>query len=247
MRVNFFNYQWKIHWLPLVIFIVVFSLLLRLGFWQLNRAAEKEQLFSNQAQRMLSKPVYLPELLKAQDEIKYRPVVLKGNYDATHQLLVDNQIVNGKLGAFVMTPFILADKSGAVLVNRGWIAMDKARLKVPDISLTANQYEISLIGRVNNFPAVGMVLKGADDLSEGWPSQVQVINLDKLATRFNYSFYSFQVQLQADQANGYLRDWKINTRMPPEKHRAYAFQWFALAATLFFLTLWISCKTHKND
>lgn len=247
MRVNFLNYQWKIHWLPLVIFIVVFSLLLRLGFWQLNRAAEKEQLLSNQAQRMLSKPVYLPELLKAQDEIKYRSVVLKGNYDATHQLLVDNQIVNGKLGAFVMTPFILADKSGAVLVNRGWIAMDKARLKVPDISLTANQYEISLIGRVNNFPAVGMVLKGADDLSEGWPSQVQVINLDKLATRFNYSFYSFQVQLQADQANGYLRDWTINTRMPPEKHRAYAFQWFALAATLFFLTLWISCKTHKND
>jgi surfeit locus 1 family protein len=35
--------------------------------------------------------------------------------------------------------------------------------------------------------------------------------------------------------------------MPPEKHIAYAVQWFALALTLTLLILWISCKKYKDD
>ena len=246
MRLNFVNFRWEIRWVPLLLFIVVFSLLLRLGFWQLNRADEKEMFLTTQAQRLLDKPIPLAELLKEQDR-RYRPVLLKGHYDVNHQLLVDNQINKGKLGGFVMTPFILSDGSGVVLVNRGWVAMDKTRKQLPDVKMATNHSEISLVGVINEFPSVGLVLKGADEPSKGWPSSVQIINIDKLALKFKYSFYPFQVQLRKDQANGYLRQWKINTRMPPEKHRAYAFQWFALAATLFFLTLWISSKTHKND
>ena len=246
MRLNFVNFRWEIRWVPLLLFIVVFSLLLRLGFWQLSRADEKEMFLTTQAQRLLDKPIPLAELLKEQDR-RYRPVLLKGHYDVNHQLLVDNQINKGKLGGFVMTPFILSDGSGVVLVNRGWVAMDKTRKQLPDVKMATNHSEISLVGVINEFPSVGLVLKGADEPSKGWPSSVQIINIDKLALKFKYSFYPFQVQLRKDQANGYLRQWKINTRMPPEKHRAYAFQWFALAATLFFLTLWISSKTHKND
>ncbi len=247
MRLNFVNFRWEIRWIPLVLFIAVFSLLLRLGFWQLSRADEKEVFLTTQEQRLLEKPASLVEVLKEQVDRRYRPVLLQGRYDVKHQLLVDNQIKLGKLGGFVMTPFILSDDSGVVLVNRGWVAMDKARKKLPDVKMAINHSEISLTGVINEFPSVGLVLKGADEPSKGWPSSVQIINIDKLAKKFKYSFYPFQVQLRKDQANGYLRQWKINTRMPPEKHRAYAFQWFALAATLFFLTLWISSKTHKND
>jgi surfeit locus 1 family protein len=231
----------------LVIFIGVFCLLLRLGFWQLSRADEKEIFLTKQSQRLLEKPVPLAKLLKKQAEYRYLPVLLKGIYDRNHQLLVDNQIYKGTIGAFVMTPFILSDGMGVVLVNRGWVAMDKARKQLPMVAMSINESEISLVGVINEFPSVGLILKGADEPSKGWPSIVQIINREKLTEKFGYSFYPFQVQLNVDQNNGYMRDWKINTRMPPEKHRAYAFQWFALAATLFFLTFWLSCKTYKND
>ncbi|SHE20846.1 Cytochrome oxidase biogenesis protein Surf1, facilitates heme A insertion [Bathymodiolus brooksi thiotrophic gill symbiont] len=247
MRFSLFTFQWKIHWIPLVIFIAVFSLLLRLGFWQLSRADEKELFLATQSLRLMEKPVSLTELLKKPTEYRYRPVLLEGKYDSKHQLLVDNQIYMGKVGAFVMTPFIISNSARVVLVNRGWVATDKARKLLPDISMPENSAEVSLVGIVNEFPSVGLILKGADVASDGWPSVVQIVNTDKLTKKFEYLFYPFQVQLKADQANGYIRDWKINTRMPLEKHRAYAFQWFALATTLFFLTLWISCKTHKND
>lgn len=247
MRFKIFTFQWEVRWIPLLIFIAVFSLLLRLGFWQLSRADEKGLFLETQSLRLMEKPVLLTELLKNTAEYRYRSALLKGKYDSKHQLLVDNQIYMGKVGAFVMTPFILSDSERVVFVNRGWVATDKARKQLPDVSMPMNNAEISIEGIINEFPSVGLILEGADMASEGWPSVVQIVNTDKLTKRFEYSFYPFQVQLKAEQENGYMRDWKINTRMPPEKHRAYAFQWFALAATLFFLTLWISCKTHKND
>jgi len=237
----------NISWLPLTLFICLFILLLRLGFWQLSRANEKESFLVAQQQQMLKNPILLKTLLQGVELRRYRPVRFNGTYDSKHQLLVDNQMHAGKLGAFVLTPFVLENNEGVVLVNRGWVEMDKSRQRLPDIGFNMANSIIEVTGIVNEFPSVGLVLKGADEPSEGWPSTVQIINIEKLKSKLGYSILPFQVQLHAEQANGYLRDWKINTRMPPEKHRAYAFQWFALATTLFFLTFWISCKTHKND
>ncbi len=237
----------NIRWVPLTLFVCLFILLLRLGFWQLSRANEKESFLVTQQKQMLQKPVLLTDLLLSAEARRYRPVIFNGGYDIKHQLLVDNQVHGGKLGAFVLTPFILENNEGVVLVNRGWVAMDKSRQRLPELGFKMASSIIEVSGIVNEFPSVGLVLQGADEPSEGWPSMVQIINIEKLKPKLGYSVLPFQVQLHAEQANGYLRDWKINTRMPPEKHRAYAFQWFALATTLFFLTFWISCKTHKND
>jgi len=247
MDLKFLGYQWRIHWLPLLLFICVFSLLMRLGFWQLERAKEKQLFLLKQQQHLLEKPVPIEQFLNDFSQSRYRPVLLQGRYDIKQQLLVDNQIYAGQLGAFVLTPFILDDNKGVVLVNRGWVAMDKARKKLPNIDLMTETQKISLTGIINEFPSVGLVLQGADEPSDSWPIVVQIVNIEKLRERFKYTFLPFQVQLKDDQANGYIRDWTINTQMPPEKHQAYAFQWFALATTLFFLILWISCKTHKHD
>ncbi len=84
--------------------------------------------------------------------------------------------------------------------------------------------------------------------SQGWPSIVQIIEAQKMSEKLQRIILGFQVQLAKDQANGYIREWHIVSRMPPEKHIAYAFQWFALAVTLFLLMLWISCKKQiKHD
>ncbi len=247
MKLSFLNYTWKINFIPFIVFIAVLALLLRLGFWQLDRAEVKRAHITTQQEKMLLPPVALIHLLATSDEWRYRQVQLRGHYDVAHQFLVDNQIINGKLGGFVLTPFVLTGNNKLVLVNRGWVAMSKDRQKLPDIDFKPPFGELVLSGMLNHFPGVGLVLAGADEPSDSWPSVVQIINDVKIAKKLNQPIFDFQVQLLPDQPDGYARDWQINTRMPPEKHIAYAVQWFALAVTLTLLILWISCKKYKDE
>ena len=69
----------------------------------------------------------------------------------------------------------------------------------------------------------------------------------QIAKKLQQPIINFQVQLLAEQDNGYIRDWQIHAKLPPEKHTAYAFQWFSLAATLTILIFWISFKTKKYE
>ncbi|MCF7969836.1 MAG: SURF1 family protein [Methylococcaceae bacterium] len=247
MKLSFFNYSCKINFIPFIAFITVLALLLRLGFWQLSRADIKRAHLADQQEKMQLPPVALPHLLAADDEWRYRQVQLRGHYDVAHQFIVDNQIINGKVGGFVLTPFVLEANNKLVLVNRGWVLMSKDRQQLPKIDFMPPSGQLVLNGILNDFPGVGLVLAGADEPSDLWPSVVQIINSAKIAKKLNQPIFDFQVQLLPDQPNGYARDWQINTRMPPEKHIAYAVQWFALAITLTFLIFWISCKKHKDE
>jgi surfeit locus 1 family protein len=42
------------------------------------------------------------------------------------------------------------------------------------------------------------------------------------------------VLLEPDEPDGYVRKWRV-TEMSPERHVAYALQWFAFAATLVII------------
>jgi len=223
------------------------ALLFRLGFWQLGRADMKREFLRAQEEKMHRPQLPLAVLLAEYQDLRYRRVELTGHYDVSRQILMDNQIYNGKVGYFVLTPFILEADNRLVLVNRGWLSMAKGYRELPDIEFMPPEGSLSLVGVINHFPTVGLVLEGADELTQGWPSVVQTVNTHKVSEKLNQAILDFQVQLLPDQAYGYQRDWQVKTRMPPEKHTAYAFQWFALASTLIFLTLWISCKTQKND
>ncbi len=247
MKQSYGLHHCKIKIIPLLVFICLFTLLLRLGFWQLSRAEEKREFLENQFQSMQKEVLPITELLMEKKESRYRRVILEGHYDTEHQFLLDNQFHEGKVGYLVLTPFILTATNQTILVNRGWILMDKNRMQLPDIKFTPTQGKLFIEGVINHFPQVGLVLKGADEPQKGWPSVVQLINTEKITHKLHQPIVGFQVQLSSEEPYGYVRDWKITTRMPPEKHIAYAFQWFALAVTLTLLALWGTCRTPKND
>jgi surfeit locus 1 family protein len=173
--------------------------------------------------------------------LKYSTVRVTGHYDNSHQFLLDNQINAGIVGYFVLTPFVLEGSTTAVLVNRGWIPL-KARAQLPQINVIDTQ--TTLVGRINSFPGVGIKLAGADIPAKSWPSVVGLVNTDVLAKTLGYPLFAFQIELAADQANGYQRDWQTTTVMRPEQHTAYAVQWFALALTLSLLFIRYSIKKH---
>ena len=227
--------------IPLLLYLALVTLLVSLGFWQLGRADEKKIFLTKQQSSADKEVIKLISIIGDDPEsLRYRKIEITGRYDEEHQFLIDNQIVSGQAGYYVMTPLLVDGMKTAVLVNRGWVALNKDRRVLPDVSIPS--LKATILGRVNNFPVVGIKLAGAEIPTEGWPSVVQVVDSEVLADRLGYSLLPFQVELDGEMNEGYQREWRKNTVMPPEKHIAYAVQWFGLAITLTILFIWFGTQ-----
>lgn len=235
----------KLSVIPLIGYILLMVLLISLGCWQLERAEQKQEYLQKQEQLLQQAPLLLdkntPDDL---DSLKFRSVSVSGVYDIGHQFLLDNQHVNGKVGYFVLTPLQLVEGK-VILVNRGWVPLNVNRKILPDISL--KQQHVVLSGRINSFPSVGLKLVGADIPTPTWPAIVQVVNPVELGKALHAGLYAFQIELDPAAAEGYVRNWTIPVLITPEKHVAYALQWFGLALTLTVLSFWSIFKKQTNE
>lgn len=216
----------------IMLYFVLIILLISLGFWQLDRS-EKKRMFIKQQQLSAEKTILKLVATIELNKDRYRKIELTGAYRPDKQYLIDNQIVNGQAGYYVMTPFKVFETGEALLINRGWVKLNKDRRVLPKIAVDDSKRIIT--GRVNAFPVVGIRLAGAEIPTEGWPSVVQVVDTQVLSNRLGYTLLPFQIELDKAMSHGYRRDWKKKTIMSPEKHIAYAVQWFGLALTLTIL------------
>lgn len=240
------RFQIKLRFWPIVLYLCMLTLLISLGCWQLTRAKEKRIFLQMEAERINGQALLINEQTDSDlTRLRYRKAKASGSYDTVHQFLLDNQVYHGKAGYSVLTPFILHNSNRAIIVNRGWVPQVKDRSILPDVRFSADIHQVS--GRINAFPGVGIKLEGADIPSEQWPSVVQVAVAEKLADRLGYSVLPFQLELDDKADDGYMRDWKAQQVIPPEKHVAYAMQWFGLALTLTVLFIWITIKKEKHD
>lgn len=227
--------EWQFEW-RLSLFATMFiALFVSLGFWQLQRADEKRAIASRwQAQRQ-QEPARLAALPPESAELVYRPVLLSGSVLESRQFLLDNRVRRGRYGVEVISP--LQDDSGQlVLVNRGWLAADPTRRKLPDIPPLSGR--ITVRGYIYVPPGDSYLL-GDIAGGTGWPRLVQAADVSAMSEMLGERLYPYLVRLDPDSPGALVADWPlVNTR--PEKHTAYAFQWFAMALVLLLLFLWRS-------
>lgn len=224
-----------------VIALSVFILFINLAQWQLSRADEKQSLLDLQAMRMLQKPVSLSNVILDKKQ-RYLPVKVSGVLDNEHQILISNQVRNGMLGYYVITPLRLEDDQN-ILINRGWIQATGSLQKLPDIDLPKQQ--VNLVGKLDTFPSVGILLEGADVPSQDWPSVVQLLKTDVISERLGYPLVPYQLLLESDGVKSYDTQW-VAFHMGPEKHLGYAFQWFAMAVALIIIYLVLTISFRKK-
>ncbi|QOJ32796.1 MAG: SURF1 family protein [Gammaproteobacteria bacterium] len=206
------------------------GLFVGLGFWQLDRGAQKRALFeafdsgSNAATVALPPPGAGP--LGA---LRYRRVILQGRYDAAHQVLLDARSHGGQAGYEVLTP-LLGD-GPAVLVNRGWVPEGADRGQLPGVAVGTGQRRISGYLDMLPRPALSAGAAPAPSPQDPWPRRLLFPTTAEIGAAAGYPVRDFQVLLAADEADGYLRDWRP-ALMAPQQHLGYAVQWFALAVAL---------------
>jgi surfeit locus 1 family protein len=220
--------------MPMILIFILAAFLASLGFWQLQRADQKRDILKERQTRLQNPAVSLNKIDNPKiAALRYQNADAVGHYDNAHQILIDNQIVDGKVGYYVLTPLKLNESHKAVLVNRGWLPLPSDRAQLPD--LTLNTAARAVRGRLNRFPSVGLKLAGAEIPSPSWPTIVQVVDSAVLAKKLGYALCDFQLELDKNQPDGFKREWHAGKIMLPEQHVTYAFQWFGLAFTVIVL------------
>jgi surfeit locus 1 family protein len=208
--------------------IGLFAMLVSLGRWQLHRAAEKRALFDSfAAANVAAQPIDV----RSPKVPRYSRVEAVGSYDATHQVLIDNMVEGGRAGYFVITPFALKG-GGWVLVNRGWVPLGRTRADRPAIPVGGTLR--TLRGRADNLPSPGIKMGVPAPLAPPYPVVAAYptrAELAQLLAESNWASATDLILLDADQPDGYARNWSP-PGFPPLRHIGYAVQWFGLALAL---------------
>jgi len=224
---------------PTVVVLFLLPLLIFLGFWQLDRGEEKRALLASYAERRAAEPMASIHLEQAADPA-YRRVQLRGQFDAEHSLLLDNSTRGGKPGVELIQPFHDQASGLWLLINRGWLPWPDRR--TPPAFTTPDQV-ISLNAWVY-VPSGATFQLGADPVGAAWPRLVTAIDPAKLWPELSREGYANELRLEPGVA-AYQLDWSV-VSMGPEKHLGYAVQWFAMAAALFGLYLYLGLHNAKE-
>ena len=132
-----------------------------------------------------------------------------------------------------MTPLRLAGNGQLVLVNRGWIEGDRARRSLPQVEPVSGDQ--ILTGTVYVSPGEAYKL-GAEAFTENGPQVLLTLDMNAIEAYLGEPVFPYTVRLEAQSPAAMTIDWPLlNTS--PQKHTAYAVQWFSMAAALLLLFL----------
>lgn len=223
----------------IVISLFFIALFLRLGFWQLERAEEKEQMLASQADLLKKNPVWLDT--QVNPPLQYQPIKAKGYY-LPELFLLDNQHHNHQFGYDVLSPLVLSN-GRVVLVDRGWVSGDQGRQSVPKVSTPVGLTQIQ--GSIY-YPAQNQWVLGPG--IEEKESRVRII--ERIDTKLveqilQKTVYPFIIRLDKQDAYGFVREWAI-VSMPPQRHLGYALQWFVMALVILIIFVALNLKK-KNE
>jgi cytochrome oxidase assembly protein ShyY1 len=207
---------------------------LALAHWQLGRAHEKEALAARLESLARDAPVTLSPAEVRVEDVEWRRVTARGRFDARYGVLIDNRISHGVAGFHVVMPLELgsdgSEGSRYVLVNRGWIAGNADRLRLPEVRTPGTAVEITGLAVTPS----RRFLELSDRVAEGgvW----QNLTLARYRAAFPLPLQPVVIQQESALDDGLVREWD-----PPnlgvDKHYGYAFQWLALAATVLVFYL----------
>jgi surfeit locus 1 family protein len=219
----------------LLVTLTAFVILCKLGFWQLDRAEQKRQELKTFSDNALISSTQLTNQINNNQlaELNGKSIAFTAKLSPQYWL-VDNKVHQGRVGyAVVATAFIQylgdqdsvdqdsvdQDKQQQVLVDLGWWPAPRSRDELPNIKLPATITTTA-------------VIKSQDLKQFTLQSEQQVgatrIQAHTEALAANESLPAMVLYAQSDTIAGHPQIYKPVV-MPPEKHTAYAVQWFLLA------------------
>lgn len=221
------TYLVKFRWGFTLLCLFLFCLCLVLGAWQLHRYEYKKILLATYQKRLDDIPKHFKEVVEKGD-LPFQAVKTRGHYLNSLTVLVQNRFYHDTPGFEVLTPLQMPEDKKLLWIDRGWIKQPENKL-LPEIPSATNDQKIK--GHIKLLDEYQFILGNNILQPDNKPIVVQRVDINELGQIMHQAFYPFVLRLDANEANGYVRDWTIVT-VTPARHIAYAIQWFAFAFIL---------------
>ncbi len=213
--------------------LVVAATCVRLGFWQLDRLAQRRARNAALAAGRALPPLALDSAAAAAVAAGPAPylnrrVRVRGVYDPAGDVVLRGRAQEGKPGVHLVTPLRIEGSAAAVLVNRGWVpspdatALDRRRFAEPGVR--------EVTGFFQEVPRAES--RGQPSARAGRDTTFRRLDLATVRARARYPVLPLYVQLLPDSA--------APAQAPPYPvpapsldegpHLGYAIQWFSFAA-----------------
>ncbi len=224
------RFNWKIT----LSVALLFSLLMKLGYWQLSRADEKRQMQQTIDARRIAAPQSIESLsMESKTTLKYLRVSLEGAYINEKLIFIINKFFKGRMGYEVITPFQLKSTGQIVLVSRGWISGSHDRGQLPKISPVMGVWR--LVAEIYVPPGKSFFM--AEKVEEKtWPFRLHHFKMDGFDKVFINPLFPYIVRLEEDNPGVLERYWPT-IKMKPENSTSYALQWFGMALSVLVIAI----------
>lgn len=122
--------RFRLRLVPTLFTFVALVILLGLGTWQVERLAWKTDLIARLQSGLAADPVDLPARIDHPDEWEYRRVRVTGHFLHQDEAYIGPRLYMGadgqqQQGVHVLTPLVRDDGAGTVLVERGWVPLNR--------------------------------------------------------------------------------------------------------------------------
>ncbi|MCS0027560.1 SURF1 family protein [Vibrio alginolyticus] len=236
----------KRFWVAVGLTVVVFSLLVKLGFWQLERGQEKQALEQAILARADSAYQTLGEVLEENDwregSILGKKVEANVVPQAFPVILLDNQTHQGNVGYLAFQIVSMSDESGTyALLELGFVEGIADRSILPTVTTL----------EVSTFISGRLYRKSANPLSSelmpevGDAIRVQNLNIVHLNQLLNIEL--MPAVLQPDNLKNWPYDFPWNPLpLNSAKHFGYSIQWFSMAGVFLLLTLIVFVRWQRK-
>lgn len=202
-------------------------ILIGLGTWQLDRRVWKSQVIETRVQHITAPAMTFLDIGDV-DAAEYRPVRLTGRYRAGDSIKLLSRTRAGKPGFHIVTPFEIDGAARVVLVDRGWVPIDRD----PDIAAVPDGL-IDIEGFVRRFETPNRFTPDNDPAAGDW----FYLDGDQLASALKLDAVApFYVQLAPGAASpGAYPQGDVPNVALRNPHLQYAITWYALALVLLVI------------
>lgn len=208
--------------------IIACGVMIRLGFWQLDRLEQRQALNAELKARLAVPALTVSQITPSTqlDTLRYRAIVARGHFDDSQTVALEGQQWQDQPGIHLLTPLIIDGSDQAVLVDRGWLP---AALAEPEQWI---RFQTDGVTEITGRIQLSQPRLNAPPLVEP-EHRIFQVDLDRLQGQLPYTLLPvFIVQSPAsDQTERPFRR-EPDLRLSNGPHLGYALQWFAFTLIL---------------
>ena len=211
-------------YLLLIISFILAGLFVKLGLWQLSRLHDRRAGNRRAAEARAGEVVDLNRTGNARDARADHRVVVRGEYDRMHEVVLRGHVYRELPGVQVVTPLRIAGNDSAVMVNRGFFPSPDATFA--DTDSLNEPGEVTVHGIAFAIP---LSADSGGALVSNGKETWRRLDLAALRKRIPYPLLDVYI-LQSPDSGLPLYPRRLEPLpLDDGPHLSYAIQWFAFA------------------